>query len=98
MDNGGRDDLEYRLSYQRAGVPDNVTVYGQINVTVGEITGLSPFTQYVVMVSVENGVSAQDTDASGRTVIANITTEEGGEFKDFSTTLNGESDYMYIEL
>ena len=33
------------------------------------------------MVSGENGVSAQDTDASGRTVSATIATEEGGEFK-----------------
>ena len=48
--------------------------------TSGEITGLRPFTQYVVMVSGENGVSAQATDASGRTVSATIMTEEGGEF------------------
>jgi len=60
--------------------PDNVTVYGRINVTMGQITGLRPFIQYVVMVSGENGVSAQDTDTSGRTVRAIITTEEGGEF------------------
>ena len=63
------------------GVPDSVTVYGRVNVTVGQITGLRPFTQYVVMVSGENGVSAQATDASGRTVSATITTEEGSEFK-----------------
>ena len=88
VSNGGRDDLEYQLSYQSAGVPDNVTVYGRVSITVGQITGLSPFTQYVVMVSGENGVSAQATDASGRTVIANIITEEGGEFIDLSTTLN----------
>ena len=69
----------------RAGVPDNVTVYGQVSVTVDQITGLRPFVQYVVMVSGENGVSAQDTDTSGRTVSATITTEEGGEFIDFST-------------
>ena len=48
--------------------------------TEGQITGLRPFTQYVVFVSSENGVSAQDTDTSGRTVSANITTLEGGEF------------------
>ena len=88
VSNGGRDDLEYQLSYLRAGVPDNVTVYGRVNVTVGQITGLRPSTQYVVMVSGENGVSAQATDASGRTVSATITTEEGGEFIDLSTTLN----------
>jgi len=82
VSNGGRDDLEYQLSYQRAGVPNNVTVYGRVNVTVGQITGLRPFVQYVVMVSGENGVSAQDTDTSGRTVSATITTEEGGEFAD----------------
>ena len=80
MSNGGRDDLAYQLSYQRAGVQDNVTVYGRVNITSGQITGLRPFTQYVVMVSGENGVSAQATDASGRTVSMNITTEEGGEF------------------
>ena len=78
MSNGGRDDLEYQVSYQRAGVPDNGRVYGRVNVTVGQITGLRPFTQYVVMVSGENGVSAQATDASGRTVSATITTGEGG--------------------
>ena len=83
MSNGGRDDLEYQFLYQRAGVPNNVTVYGRVNVTVGQITGLRPFTQYVVMVSGENGVSAQATDTSGRTVSATITTEEGGEFIDF---------------
>ena len=70
----------YQLSYQRTGVPDNVTVYGRVNVTVGQITDLRPFTRYVVMVSGENGVSAQATDASERTVSATITTEEGGEF------------------
>ena len=79
MSNGGRDDLDYRLSYKWAGVPDNVTIYGRVSVTVGQITGLRPSTQYVVMVSGENGVSAQDTDASGRTISATITTEEGGE-------------------
>jgi len=83
VSNGGRDDLEYQLSYQRAGVPERVRVYGRVNVTVGQITGLRPFTQYVVMVSVENEVSDQATDASWRTVSANITTEEGGEFRDF---------------
>ena len=84
VSNGGRDDLEYQLSYQRAGVPNNVTVYGRVNVTVGQITGLRPFVQYVVMVSGENGVSAQDTDViSGRTASAAFTTEEGGEFADF---------------
>ena len=81
MSNGGRDDLEYQLSYQRTDVPDSVTVYGRVNVTMGQITGLRPFTQYVVMVSGENGASAQATDTSRRTVSMNITTEEGGEFE-----------------
>ena len=79
MSNGGRDDLEYQLSYRIATSSDPVTIYGRINMTVGVITGLRPFTQYVVFVSSENGVSAQDTDVSGRTVSANITTLEGGE-------------------
>ena len=70
----------YQLSYQRTGVPDNVTVYGRVNDTLSQITGLRPFTRYVMMVSGENGVSAQVTDASGRTVSATIMTEEGGEF------------------
>ena len=81
MSNGGRDDLEYQLSYLRAGVPDSVTLYGRVNVTVSQITGLRPFTQYVVMVSGENGVSTQATNTSGRTVSATITTEERSEFK-----------------
>jgi len=97
VNNGGRDDLEYQLSYKRAGVPDNVTVYGRINVTMGQITGLRPFIQYVVMVSGENGVSAQATDTSGRTVSATTTTEEGGEFIDFYCR-NCDADYGYIGL
>ena len=48
--------------------------------TEGVITGLRPFTQYVVFVSSENGVSAQDSDINGRTVSVNITTLEGDEF------------------
>ena len=44
---------------------------------------LRPFVQYVVMVSGENGVSAQDIDASGRTISVTITTEGGGDFIDF---------------
>ena len=80
MSNGGRDDLEYQLSYQIATSSEPVTIYGRVNMTEGQITGLRPFTQYVVFVSSENRVSAQDTDTSGRTVSANITTLEGGEF------------------
>ena len=44
--------------------------------------------QYVMMVSGENGVSAQDTDSSGRTASATITTEEGGEFIDFNAGID----------
>ena len=80
MGNGGRDDLEYQLSYQVATSSEPVTIYGRVNMTEGQITGLRPFTQYVVFVSSENGVSAQDTDDSGRTVSVNITTLEGGAF------------------
>ena len=78
VSNGGRDDLEYQLSYQIATSSEPVTIYGSVNMTEGQITGLRPFTQYVVFVSSENGVSAQDTDDSGRTVSASITTLEGG--------------------
>ena len=80
MSNGGRDDLEYQLSYQIITSSELVTIYGSVNMTEGQIAGLRPFTQYVVFVSSENGVSAQDTDTSGRTVSVNITTLEGGEF------------------
>ena len=79
MNNGGRDDLEYQLSYLLATSLEPATIYGRVNMTEGVITGLRPFTQYVVFVSSENGVSAQDTDVSGRTVSAPITTLEGGE-------------------
>jgi len=96
VSNGGRDDLEYQLSYKRAGVPNNVTVYGRVSVTVGQITGLRPSTQYVVMVSGENGVSAQAPDASERTVSATITTEEGGEFTDF--LMHKLRGWLYVEL
>ena len=61
-------------------ITESVTIRGRVNMTEGQITGLRPFTQYVVFVSSENGVSAQDTDASGRTVNTSITTLEGGEF------------------
>ena len=80
VSNGGRDDLEYQLSYQIATSSEPATIYGRVNTTEGQITGLRPFTQYVVFVSSENGVSAQVTDASGRTVSERITTLEGGEF------------------
>ena len=80
MTNGRRDDLEYQLSYRIATSSEPVTIYGRVNMTGGVITGLRSLTQYVVFVSSENGVSAQDTDASGRTISANITTLEGGEF------------------
>ena len=80
MSNGGRDDLEYQLSYQIATSSEPATIYGRVNMTEGVITGLRPFTQYVVFVSSENGVSAQETDVSERTVSTNITTPEGGEF------------------
>ena len=80
VSNGGRDDLEYQLSYQIATSSEPATIYGRVNMTEGVITGLRPLTQYMVFVSSENGVSAQDTDVSGRTVSANITTPEGGEF------------------
>ena len=80
VSNGGRDDLEYQLSYQIATSSEAMTIYGRVNMTEGVITGLRPLTQYVVFVSSENGVSAQETDASGRTISANITTLEGGEF------------------
>ena len=79
MSNGERDDLEYQLSYQIATSSEPATMYGRVNMTEGQITGLRPFTQYVVFVSSENGVSAQDTDVSERTISANITTLEGGE-------------------
>ena len=80
VSNGGRDDLEYQLSYQIATSSEPATIYGRVNMTEGQISGLRPFTQYVVFVSSENGVSAQDSDTSGRTVSVNITTLEGGEF------------------
>ena len=79
MSNGGRDDLEYQLSYQITTSSEPMTIYGRVNMTGGVITGLRPFTQYVVFVSSENGVSAQETDVIGRTVSAPIRTREGGE-------------------
>ena len=78
VSNGGRDDLVYQLSYQIATSSEPVTIYGSVNMTEGQITGLRPFTQYVVFVSSENGVSTLAIDDSGRTVSASITTLEGG--------------------
>ena len=51
VSNGGRDDLEYQLSYQIVTSSELVTIYGRVNMTEGQITGLRPFTQYVVFVS-----------------------------------------------
>ena len=75
---GGRDDIEYELSYQRSDGTEDQIVYGRVSTTEGEIVGLTPFTEYVVFVSTENGVSSKAPDASGRTVNTTVTTEEGG--------------------
>ncbi len=80
--NGGRNDAEYELSYQRTdGSESEPQIYGRVSGTEGEITGLAPFTEYTVFVSAENGVSSQATNASGRTASVTITTEEGSKSK-----------------
>ena len=76
---GGRDDIKYELSYNRSDGSGDRIVYGRVATTEGEISGLTPFTEYVVFVSAENGVSSQVPDASGRTVTTTVTTEEGGQ-------------------
>ncbi len=74
MSDGGRNDTEYELSYERVDGSEPRTVYGKVTVTEGEITGLTPFTVYIVSVSAENGVSSLATDATGRTATVTITT------------------------
>ena len=76
---GGRDDIEYELSYNRSDGSGDRIVHGRVATTEGEISGLTPFTEYVVYVNVENGVSSQAPDASERTVTTTVMTEEGGQ-------------------
>ena len=72
----------YELSYNRSDRSRDRIVYGRVATTDGQISGLTPFTEYVVYVSAENGGSSQVPDASGRTVTTTVTTEEGGQLID----------------
>ncbi len=89
ISDGGRSDIEYKLSYQRS--ESETQIYGRVSRTEVEITGLAPFTEYIVFVSAENGVSSQATNASGRTASVTIMTEEGSKsqhmHKSFSCVL-----------
>ena len=81
MFDGGRDDISYNLYYQRADESGPPTLSRTVNITEGEITGLIPFTEYIVFVSAENGVSSQVNDPSGRSANDTLTTEEGRKFE-----------------
>ena len=49
-----------------------------VAVSMAEVTGLTPFTDYTFSVTSENAVSSQVTDTSSRTSSVNATTLEGG--------------------
>ena len=76
-DNGGRTDLYYTVAYSNGSftsTPVNVEKTSQYT-----ITGLTPFTQYTVTVTTNNGVSNQDPYVADRTVTINVTTIARGK-------------------
>ena len=81
----GRDDFYYRVEYSD---PDNVGIFltsianlRRTGFTVSHtITGLRPATEYVIRVSVHNGVSDQDPDVNSRLQEIKVTTGETSKF------------------
>lgn len=79
----GRPDYFYNVEYSN---PNNILQYIQhnqrkiTNTSIYPVTGLRPFTTYVIRVSVHNGVSGSDSanDAKRRLQISH-TTMEGGQ-------------------
>ena len=57
----------------------SVTVVKTVNITMAEVTGLTPFSQYTFYVISENAVSSQARDTGGRSSSTSATTPEGGE-------------------
>ena len=80
IEDGGRpeDVVSYGFHARPVGEVDIVTL-GHVNETSGTAEGLFPFTDYVVFVSSENGVSSLDPDIPGRSASVRTTTQIGGE-------------------
>ena len=79
IEDGGRpEDVTYGFHARPVGEVDIVTL-GHVNETNGTAEGLFPFTDYVVYVSSENGVSSLDPDIPGRSASVRTTTQIGGE-------------------
>ena len=77
VSNGGRNDLHYIISYNStSGVQSGEETSAS---TTLSITGLKPFTEYMVSVSAENGVSGLAGSPESRTVSMTFTTQEAGE-------------------
>ncbi len=77
IDNGGRDDLSYRVTYTNG----SFTVSPVFDVLVGtdcNITGLTPSTQYTISVISVNGVSDQYPNTASRTVTITVVTNGPG--------------------
>ena len=79
-DDGGRDRSEIHYTVTATGTGASVSVEVTVAVTMAEVTGLTPFTDYTFSVTSENAVSSQATDTSSRTSTAFATTLEGGGF------------------
>ena len=77
-DDGGRDRSEIHYTVTATGTGASASVELTVAVTMAEVTGLTPFTDYIFSVTSENAVSSQATDTSSRTSNASATTLEGG--------------------
>ena len=80
-DDGGRDRSEIHYTVTANGTGASASVEVTVDVSMAEVTGLTPFTDYIFYVTSENAVSSQATDTSSRTSTASATTLEGGGFK-----------------
>ena len=75
----GRDDYYYILEYTDGESVGSNQVINQSQVVSQLITGLKPVTEYVITVTVANGVSDQDKQNEVlRTCTLLVTTPEGG--------------------
>ena len=78
--NTGRDDFYYTVEYTDGESVESDTVFSQNRVVQYSIDGLKPATDYIITVTVENGVSDQDSQNEYlRRCELRLTTQEGSE-------------------
>ena len=79
-EDGGRpsDIITYGFHAQPVGDND-IVMLGYVNETNGTVEGMFPFTEYIVYVSSENGVSGMEPDILGRSASIQIMTLIGSE-------------------